>query len=324
MKSLIENLPNFSFSKPSWTYLNNITLADPEFNISRPVDPPLGADVYSLILLEGICRLNDNIPITQNTRLGWILIGNVKTLQCNLIINDLKEIQKFWEMEDISEESTLALDDQQCIDYYKSATIRREDGRYEVRLPLDPDFSDKLGESKSKAIAQFKSLENIFKKHENIKNQYQSFINEYRALGHMIAATGKPTQGRRHCVLTHHCVRADDTIMNSKFRVVFNASCKTSWGNSLNDVMKCGPNLQEDLQSLIIKYRQYQFAFTADIEKMSRQIWIHPDDQQLLRIVWRDSPSEPIKDYQLTTVTYGMKAAPFLAMMTLKQLACDE
>ncbi|XP_045505896.1 uncharacterized protein LOC123702247 [Colias croceus] len=57
---------------------------------------------------------------------------------------------------------------------------------------------------------------------------------------------------------------------------------------------------------------------------MFRQIWLHPDDQNLLKIVWRDSNSDPIREYQLTTVTYGTKAAPFLAMMTLKQLASDE
>ncbi|KAJ8708891.1 hypothetical protein PYW08_010273 [Mythimna loreyi] len=57
---------------------------------------------------------------------------------------------------------------------------------------------------------------------------------------------------------------------------------------------------------------------------MFRQIWVHPEDQPLQKIVWRDSPSQKIQEYQLTTVTYGTKAAPFLAMMTLRQLAVDE
>lgn len=85
-----------------------------------------------------------------------------------------------------------------------------------------------------------------------------------------------------------------------------------------------GPNLQQDLQSLIIKWRQYKYAYTADIEKMFRKIWVSPLDQSYQKILWRDNQNQSIKEYQLATVTYGTKSAPFLAMMTLKQLAQDE
>ncbi|XP_071055128.1 uncharacterized protein [Onthophagus taurus] len=37
--------------------------------------------------------------------------------------------------------------------------------------------------------------------------------------------------------------------------------------------------------------------------------------------VWRDSPSEEIKTYELTTVTYGLNCAPFLAIRCLRLLA---
>lgn len=72
------------------------------------------------------------------------------------------------------------------------------------------------------------------------------------------------------------------------------------------------------------KWRQYQFTFTADIEKHFRQIWVNEKDQSLQKIVWRDSPKDLLREYQLTTVTYGTKVAPFLAMMTLRQFASDE
>lgn len=85
-----------------------------------------------------------------------------------------------------------------------------------------------------------------------------------------------------------------------------------------------GPNLQQDLQTLLIKWRQYEFAFTADIEKMYRQILINKQDQELQKIVWRETPQQPLKIYKLLTVTYGTKAAPFLALMTLRKLAADE
>ncbi|GFT26577.1 integrase catalytic domain-containing protein [Trichonephila clavipes] len=53
-------------------------------------------------------------------------------------------------------------------------------------------------------------------------------------------------------------------------------------------------------------------------------IWINPDQRKLQRILWRENMDEPIKTFELSTVTYGTTSAPFLATRTLKQLALDE
>ncbi|UYV82863.1 hypothetical protein LAZ67_22001131, partial [Cordylochernes scorpioides] len=62
----------------------------------------------------------------------------------------------------------------------------------------------------------------------------------------------------------------------------------------------------------------------SDIEKMYRQILIHPDDSDYQRVLWRDSPSDAIQGYKLTTITYRTACAPYLAIRTLHQLADDE
>ncbi|GFX75461.1 integrase catalytic domain-containing protein [Trichonephila clavipes] len=51
---------------------------------------------------------------------------------------------------------------------------------------------------------------------------------------------------------------------------------------------------------------------------------INPDQRKLQRILWRENMDEPIKTFELSTVTYGTTSAPFLATRTLKQLALDE
>jgi hypothetical protein len=56
---------------------------------------------------------------------------------------------------------------------------------------------------------------------------------------------------------------------------------------------------------------------------MYRQILIHTEDRNLQRILWRTSPDEHIKEYQLNTVTYGTACAPFLATRCLNKLADD-
>ncbi|CAG9126303.1 unnamed protein product [Plutella xylostella] len=322
MKSLIKNLPSVSFNEPEWSFLNNIKLADPQFYISRPVDLLLGADIYSIILLEGICKQHENVPIAQQTQLGWILCGHVKTLQCNVTLCDIDEIKRFWEIEDITDTSQLSSSEEQVINFYQKTTRRLEDGRYSVRIPMKENFEDKLGTSKNKAVAQFRQLERKFCKNKQMESDYKAFIHEYLSLGHMKLSTYdgnmKPT-----FFLPHHSVTREEST-TTKTRVVFNGSAPTSTGHSLNDLMECGPNLQQDLQTLIIKWRQYQIAFTADIEKMYRQIWVHEEDQNLQKIVWRDSPEHVLQEYQLRSVTYGLRSSPFLAMMTLRRLAADE
>lgn len=269
MNHLIRNLPSYSFAEPQWNFLENINLADPKFYVSRPVDLLLGAEVYSKILMNGICKIDDNLPIAQQTRLGWILSGNYRSYQCNIVLHNMDEIQRFWQIEDITETSSLSVSDQNVIKFYEETTKRRSDGRYEVRLPMKNNFEEKLGSTKQKAFAQFHQLERKLNNNKNISEQYKLFMNEYKQLGHMTPADNnmKPDYHMPH----HHVTREDS--ITSKLRVVFNASTPGLPSNlSLNDLMERGPNLQQDLQTLILKWRQYKYAFTADIEKMFRQI----------------------------------------------------
>ncbi|CAH4020416.1 unnamed protein product [Pieris brassicae] len=323
MNNLVHKLPNNSFNMPSWPYIKDIELADPEFNRSSQVDILFGADVYAQIMMSGILR-GENLsqPIAQQTRFGWILCGKLKSYQCNIILNNTEDLQKFWEIEDIEESpSVVSSEDQYCLELYKKTTLRQANGKYKVRLPLKDNFKESLGLSKPMAVAQFHSLERKLAKQPKTARQYKDFINEYKDLGHMSFIENKGPEIGYY--LPHHCVTREHSE-TTKLRVVFNGSAKTSTGLSLNDVMYTGPNLQQDLQSLILKWRRFRYVYTADVEKMFRNIDIFECDRKMQRIIWRNSQGRPLQEYELTTVTYGTKAAPFLAMMTLKQLAMDE
>lgn len=320
ISKVINNLPNISFNKQTMPHISNIKLADPEYNISKPIDLLLDASVYSSIIMNGLIRNPDQNIIAQQTRLGWILSGNVRTFNCHVVINNLEDISKYWELEDITPTSTIMTQQEQyCEEFYQRTTRRLENGSYEVGLPMKSNFDQQLGLSKPKAVAQFKQLEKKFERNEQFNQEYKQFINEYEKLGHMRQADGA---NEPSCYLPHHGVLKSNST--TPLRVVFNASFKTSTGHSLNDLMECGPNLQKDLQSLILNWRKHVYVITADIEKMFRTIFIRESDQQLQKIIWRDSIHNALREYQLTTVTYGTKAAPFLAMRTLRQLAKDD
>ncbi|XP_055615325.1 uncharacterized protein LOC129761616 [Toxorhynchites rutilus septentrionalis] len=111
-----------------------------------------------------------------------------------------------------------------------------------------------------------------------------------------------------------------ESSTTTKFRVVFDGSAKTTTNRSLNDALLTGPVIQDDLFELMIRSRKNAVALVADIEKMYRQIRVHPDDACLQRILWRFTSSESIKVYELQTVTYGLSPSSFIATRVLQQL----
>ncbi|GAB1865906.1 Gag-pol polyprotein [Camponotus japonicus] len=52
---------------------------------------------------------------------------------------------------------------------------------------------------------------------------------------------------------------------------------------------------------------------------MYRQINVHPKDWKYQRILW-STLEDHFDTYELTTVTYGMACAPYLALRTILQL----
>ncbi|XP_055944394.1 uncharacterized protein LOC129975353 [Argiope bruennichi] len=124
-------------------------------------------------------------------------------------------------------------------------------------------------------------------------------------------------------IMPHHGVFRPESS-TTKLRVVFNTSEATSSGQSLNDNLYSGSVVQDDLFAILLRFRKHSIVFTADIKKMYRQIWIHPDQCDLQCILWKDLEDEKLRVFKLLTVTYGTKCAPYLATRVLKQICCDE
>jgi len=54
---------------------------------------------------------------------------------------------------------------------------------------------------------------------------------------------------------------------------------------------------------------------------MYRQILLVPEHRCYQHILWRVSPQDELKAYELNTVTYGVNCAPFLAIRVLQKIA---
>lgn len=79
--------------------------------------------------------------------------------------------------------------------------------------------------------------------------------------------------------------------------------------------------MQQDLTSILLRFRTFVNVLVADIVKMYRQVLTHPTQTRLQRILWRNDPSQDVNTYELITVTYGTSSASFLVTRCLKDLA---
>ena len=77
-------------------------------------------------------------------------------------------------------------------------------------------------------------------------------------------------------------------LLTIKCRVVFDGSCKTPDGVSLNSCLLNGPKLQPDLVQVLMRFQCRQVALMADIKKMFLQIYQKRKDQNCHRSLWRD------------------------------------
>ncbi|XP_055308400.1 uncharacterized protein LOC129572460, partial [Sitodiplosis mosellana] len=231
-----------------------------------------------------------------------------------------EKLQKFWEMEEISEKEMLTPDEQSCVDYFNN-TIRMDvDGAYIASLPFRGDLAMILGDSRRMAMARLFQMEKKFEKNKALKEAYTAYINELIEKGYMVKCVNNSSEPQ--CYLPHHPVMKDSTT--TKVRPVFDASRKTSNGIALNDLLRPGPKLQEDLFNILIRFRTHAVAFTAEKEKMYLHVKLDEQDQPYHKILWRDSVEKSIEDYRLTTVTFGVNISPFIAVVTVQHHAKNE
>lgn len=340
LQKITTNLPMQSFDTTKLSLPNYINLADPTYAIPGKIDVLIGAECFYDIIRSGKYKAAENGIIYQESELGWIAAGPTHNLAQTAIKSFVtmttlmedsaslnEQIVKFWQIEDTSKTPQGYTDEEKvCVDHFNRTVRRDTTGRFVVKLPLRENY-DNLGESKSTALKRFLALENRFKNNMKLRSDYIDFMDEYIQLRHMseMSLPSASAKLKQVYYMPHHSVvRAESTT--TKTRVVFDASCKTDSGTSLNDILVKGPVIQDELICIISRFRTHKYAMSADIEKMYRQILISEENRSLQTILWRSQPSDKLKEYCLNTITYGTSPASYLATACLEKLAqeCEE
>ncbi|XP_030758530.1 uncharacterized protein LOC115884169 [Sitophilus oryzae] len=327
IKNITNKIPQTYFDIEELQIPKKCALADPAFNMPCQIDILLGAQIFWDLVCVGQIKLG---KITQHFKnsFGLVSIGhytcsmsNISSCNFSHLSNDLNDsLKKFWEIEHCpGTQIILSNEERACEKHFAQNTKRNSDGRFIVSLPLT-NSSDRIGDNRANAVKRFYNIEKRFQRDQNLFIEYKAFIDEYINLNHMTKIVDMPEPGEYF--LPHHCVFKESST-TTRLRIVFDGSCKTNTGLSLNDIMMVGPTIQEDIFAILLRFRIFDIVIKADIAKMYRQVLVSESDRKLQKIFWRNKPSDQLDTYQLNTVTYGTSAAAFLAIRCLNQLAYE-
>ncbi|GFW36402.1 uncharacterized protein TNCV_3713201 [Trichonephila clavipes] len=142
-----------------------------------------------------------------------------------------------------------------------------------VGMPLKNE-PNCLGESRDIALKRLNALWTRLIRDPQYLKLYRDFIHEYEKLGHMKEVVIENDNSEIAYYMPHHGILRPEKS-TTKLRVAFNATNPTSNGLSLNSIQYNGGLVQNDLFTVMIKFREHPYTFTAHLKMMYRMILIH-------------------------------------------------
>ena len=320
----------------SFPHLQGLTIPD---LTGGEVEVLLGANVLEAVLQREARVGRAGEPVAIRTAFGWSLTGSLAGLVPghqrevmfisasaqqveNQALSDI--LENWWSTESFGtrqEKTALTPEEQKAMDILESTT-RRVGSKYEVGLPWRTE-EVKMPDNFEMAQDRLESLERSLRKNPEKANAYQTVLESYVQQGYARKLTSEEQRekNQKRWILPHHAVTRPE---KPKPRVVFDAAAVCR-GTSLNSELLKGPDLMQNLQGVLLRFREEQYALTADIYQMFHQIRVRPEDQPASSFIWRDMDATKKPDlYQMLVVIFGARCSPFIANYVLRRALSDE
>lgn len=174
-----------------------------------------------------------------------------------------------------------------------------------------------LPNNRPQALKRLKSLIHNFERKPEMREHFLSFMEQMFKNGHAELAPPLGEEEERWYLPTFGVYHPKKP---KKIRIVFDSSARFN-GVSLNDVLLTGPDLNNTLLGVLMRFRKEAVAFSADIEQMFYSFLVREEDRNFLRFLWfRDNDlSKDVVDYRMTVHVFGNSPSPAVAIYGLHQ-----
>ena len=206
-------------------------------------------------------------------------------------------LERFWSIEsmgvELPEENSI---NSEFLSKYQSTIQRTPDGGYTAKLPWRNDHPP-LPTNKAVSDARTRSMLRRLEKDPNALQQYDKVIRDQEERGFIERVPeSSPPLKQSHYIPHHPIWKASST---TPLRIVYDCSChQSSDSPSLNDCLQVGPPLQNDLCSILLRFRTPPIAISTDIEKAFLHVGLNEADRNYTRFFWLSDPNNPRSPFQ--------------------------
>ena len=152
--------------------------------------------------------------------------------------------------------------------------------RYQIGPPWKP--VKKLQNNYFSAVSQLKSLQKRLQNDPGLNQKYNQTLQTDLDKNFVEPVEMQAPPPESIWYLPHHPV--NNPNKPGKVRRVANAASKFR-GESLNSNLLTGPDLQNNLVGVLLRFREHPVAVLSDIEGMFMQIAVRQEDQSALRFL---------------------------------------
>ncbi len=289
------------------------------------VDILVGLDHYWDIVLNEVVRdPGFTHLVAQNTLIGYILSGWINgpgsiTAHQLFVHNDISDsvVRKMWDLESIgiwADEKRSELVGPVLSDFNQS--VEFVDGRYKVGLPWKEDLKPQLMSNEQGALVRLNRLNWKLNKDPSLKERYDKALKEMEDSDVIEEVMESSEPAGPVFYLPHRPVIKESSSSTICSSPVFNGSAKAENGISLNDCLFSGPSLNPYIVDVLIRFRRWPYALTADVSKAFLQISLKDEDKDAHRFFWKSDGRTRVMRFK--RVTFGIKSSPFLLNATIQ------
>lgn len=199
--------------------------------------------------------------------------------------------------------------------------VHRDDAHNWVAPLPFKEPRQRLPNNREQAVKRFESLQRQFKRNPQVQEQYVAFMEKIFANGH--AEVAPPLEEDEECWYlpsfgVYHPQKPN------QIRVVFDSSAQYA-GVSLNDVLLTGPDLNNSLLGVLLRFRKERVAVLADIQQMFHCFLVHENHRNFLRFLWHEDNnlSKPVVDYRMRVHVFGNSPSPAVAIYGLRRAIAE-
>ncbi|XP_056107180.1 uncharacterized protein LOC130085444 [Rhinichthys klamathensis goyatoka] len=216
------------------------------------------------------------------------------------------------------EKIALSIEDQAFLEIMDKNVHMNDANSWVAPLPFH-STRRRLPNNREQAAKRLSSLCRTLERKPDMKKQFMDFMQKIFESNQ--AELAPPLKENQECWYlptfgVYHPKKPD------QIRVVFDSSASHE-GVSLNDILLKGPDLNNTLLGVLLRFRREPFAITAAEQQMFYCFTVCEEHRDFLRFLWFEDNdfTKPVTEYRMTVHVFGNSPSPAVAIYGLRRAA---